>query len=102
MALRSYRSKEWKNLLYCLVLCILGLFVVGEVRAEFPETEFKPLEFRLDNRAALLEIEAGVRRVRIQVDEGSETGWQTYSITHLDGRSGNLKLRLPDSIQAFG
>ena len=98
MALRSYRFKEWKNLLYCLVLCILGLFVVGELRAEFPETEFKPLEFRLDNRAALLEIEAGVRRIRIQVNEGSETGWQTYSITHLDGRSGNLKLRLPDSI----
>ncbi|MDB4712128.1 beta-propeller domain-containing protein [Verrucomicrobiales bacterium] len=96
--LKRFYREEWKLLFYSLVVYISGFSAIFEVRAEFSETEFKPLQFRLNGQSVLLEIEKGTRRVRIQVDEGKEKGWRTRSITHLDGRSGHLKLLLPDSV----
>jgi len=89
---------QWQFPLHFFLVYCFGFIAVTDLRAEFPEDEFQPIEFRLNDRAVLLNIEAGARRVRIQIDEGKEMGWKTYSITHLDGRSGHLKLRLPDSV----
>ena len=98
MARITHWSVEWRRHLRFLAAYLIGVVLMATVQADFPGSGFQPVGFRLEGRAALLEIDQGTRRVRLQVDEGKGSGWQTHTITHLDGRAGHLKLRIPDSV----
>lgn len=59
--------------------------------------EFETTDFILDDQAALIPVLEGVRRVRVSQlnDDGK---WQVYSLVHLAGDEGRIKLRLPDGV----
>ncbi len=59
--------------------------------------EFKPADFLLDDHAALIPVLEGVRRVRVSYLD-DEKQWQAYSMAHLAGDEGQIKLRLPDGV----
>ena len=60
--------------------------------------DFHPVDFELEDRALVLPIDEGVRRIRLSAFD-TETGeWEIVTIAHIDGRSGHMKLRLPDGL----
>ncbi|MDG2125859.1 MAG: beta-propeller domain-containing protein, partial [Verrucomicrobiales bacterium] len=62
-------------------------------------SEFQPTGYRGDDRAVVVELDEGTRRVRLQVrDEDSGERWRTVNLAHLDGRAGHVKLRLPAGV----
>lgn len=61
-------------------------------------TDFQPVGFRLEDRAVLIAVDEGVRRVRLEA-RNAETGtWEIVTVAHLDGRAGHMKLRLPNGL----
>lgn len=73
-----------------MVLCFTSLTVS---RGD----EFESADFILDDHAALIPVLEGVRRVRVSY-LNDEKQWQAYSMAHLAGDEGQIKLRLPDGI----
>jgi hypothetical protein len=63
--------------------------------------EFDPAEFTIDNHAALVPVLEGVRRVRVSYLDKKKQ-WQIYSMAHLAGDEGQIKLRLPDGVSLAG
>jgi len=60
--------------------------------------EFEVIEAELVDRAVVMKLPDGVRRVRMRVL--NEDGvWETCTIAHLNGSEGYLKLRLPDGVE---
>ena len=61
--------------------------------------EFSPLAADKVDRAVLMKLPDGVRRIRLRVK--TEDGiWKTCTVAHLAGNEGYLKLRLPDQVAA--
>ena len=73
-----------------LILCCWSVVVSS---AE----DFESTEFTLDDHAALIPVLEGVRRVRVSY-LNDERQWQVYSLVHLAGNEGRIKLRLPDGV----
>ena len=82
-----------RKLLFTLIVSTLGLTFVAPTRAD----EFEPANVILDNHAALVPVLDGVRRVRVSYLD-DEDQWQAYSMAHLAGDEGRIKLRLPDEV----
>ena len=89
------RKKKMKGIILLAIFFSLSAILLIPVSAD---SVFSPVQFRADKQAVMINVEEGTRRIRVQVHEGQDIGWQTRSITHLDGRTGHLKLRVPDSI----
>jgi hypothetical protein len=60
--------------------------------------EFEPSGFRLEDRAVLIAVDEGVRRVRLEARNAETGAWEIVTVAHLDGRAGHMKLRLPDNL----
>lgn len=60
--------------------------------------DFQPVGFALEDRALALPVDEGVRRVRISALDTATGSWEVVTIAHIDGRSGHMKLRLPDGV----
>lgn len=50
------------------------------------------------DRAAVLRLPEGTRRVRVQSRASAASPWQLVGLTHLPGPAGTLKVRLPDGV----
>jgi hypothetical protein len=57
--------------------------------------EFEPADFVIEDHAALIPVLEGTRRVRVSYRD-RQGNWQVYSLAHLAGDEGQIKLRLPD------
>ncbi|MBT7981997.1 MAG: hypothetical protein HN584_05470, partial [Akkermansiaceae bacterium] len=88
-------EKNMKGIILLMIFFSLSAILLISVSAD---SVFSPVQFRADKQAVMINVEEGTRRIRVQIHEGHDIGWQTRSITHLDGRTGHLKLRVPDSI----
>jgi uncharacterized secreted protein with C-terminal beta-propeller domain len=82
------------NISFLLALALSSLILLPALHAQ---DEFDLIAAEMTNRAAVMKLPAGVRRVRLRVknDDGS---WKTVIIAHLEGSEGSLKLRLPDGV----
>ncbi len=76
-----------------LVVCAAAL-LGGPIHAQ---DEFDPIAAELVDRAVVMKLPDGVRRVRLRVRDGNGM-WKTRTIAHLEGNEGYLKLRLPDGV----
>ena len=77
--------------LICLFLHQLGLPVVAN-------NEFEVIEAELVDRAVVIQVPEGVRRIRLRIHQ-PDGSWDTCTIAHLEGNEGFLKLRLPDGVK---
>ena len=50
------------------------------------------------DRAALVHVPEGTKRLRLQTRKTVDTAWELAGIVHLEGTAGTLKLRLPDGV----
>ena len=75
----------------CFLLLQLSLPVVAN-------NEFEVIKAELVDRAVVIQIPEGVRRIRLRIHR-SDGGWETCTIAHLEGSEGFLKLRLPDGVE---
>lgn len=78
-------------------IAFLALFILLPVslRAEsFNPADAEPL---LEDRALLVKLAEGTRQVRLQVKD-AEGNWEVFSVAHLAGDEGFLKLRIPDDV----
>lgn len=86
------RSFLWGRLAPVLMVM---LFCAGRGGAvEYSSTSWTALE----DRAALVHVPAGTKRVRLQSRDAGTGAWSTVGIVHLEGRAGTVKLRLPDGV----
>lgn len=60
--------------------------------------EFQTIDVELVDRAVIMQLPEGVRRVRVRF-LNAEGAWETCTIAHLNGSEGHLKLRLPDGVE---
>ena len=60
--------------------------------------DFQPVGFELEDRALVLPVDDGVRRIRLSARDAKTGEWEIVTIAHVDGRSGHMKLRLPDGL----
>ncbi|QXD23144.1 beta-propeller domain-containing protein [Opitutia bacterium ISCC 51] len=60
--------------------------------------EFEEIDAELMDRAVVLQLPEGVRRIRLRILDESGN-WETHTIAHLKGSEGFLKLRVPDGVQ---
>ena len=60
--------------------------------------EFEEIDAELKDRAVVLQLPEGVRRIRLRILDESGI-WETHTIAHLKGTEGYLKLRVPDGVQ---
>ena len=78
-----------------LALVVLATTLLGtSLRAD---EEFDPLASQLVDRAVVMKLPDGVRRVRLRIRKDDGT-WKTQTVAHLEGNEGYLKLRLPDGV----
>ena len=80
-----------QRLIICLLAVVAAAFT-GPVRAE---DGFAPVDVTLRDRAVVMDLAEGVRRVRLRVRQEDGT-WKLCTIAHLAGVERYLKLRLPD------
>ncbi|MCH1502351.1 MAG: hypothetical protein L7V86_02095, partial [Verrucomicrobiales bacterium] len=81
-----------KRLLLSFLLTALSF--AGLHAESFNPADTEPL---MEDRALLLNLAKGTRQARLQVkDENGE--WSVFSLAHLAGDEGFLKLRLPDDV----
>jgi hypothetical protein len=73
---------------------LAGLFVLRGNAAEFLAASWVPQQ----DRAALVHVPEGTKRLRLQTRTSASAGWELVGIVHLEGKAGTLKLRLPDGI----
>ena len=78
-----------------VALVLAATFLAPPLRAE--DDTFQPIEAQMTNRAVVMKLTSGVRRVRLRV-RTEEGAWKTVTIAHLEGSEGFLKLRLPDDV----
>ncbi|MDP6208347.1 MAG: hypothetical protein QGG01_08580, partial [Roseibacillus sp.] len=78
-----------------VALVLVVTFLAPPLWAE--DETFQPIEAQMTNRAVVMKLTGGVRRVRLRVRTGEGT-WKTVTIAHLEGSEGFLKLRLPDDV----
>lgn len=79
-------------------LLTLVFFVLGLLTPTYAEDErFDPIAAQLVDRAVVMKLPDGVRRVRLRV-KSEDGSWKVHTIAHLEGSEGFLKLRLPDGI----
>ena len=81
------------KLLLTFIAFLSGLTFTVSSRAD----DFEPASVILDNHAALVPVLDGVRRVRVSYLD-VQNQWQAYSMAHLAGDEGQIKLRLPDEL----
>lgn len=80
--------------LWALVLAFSSLIYIPVSAND----EFEAIEAELKDRAVVLQLPDGVRRIRLRIlDE--KGNWQTHTIAHLKGTEGFLKLRVPDGVE---
>jgi|GEM_PF-880717 len=81
---------------WCLALMMLAavLLVPRSEAAGFDAAAWAELE----DRAALVHVPEGTKRVRLQTRTSSTGKWIPVGIVHLEGRAGTVKLRLPDGV----
>ncbi|MCF7730788.1 MAG: beta-propeller domain-containing protein [Akkermansiaceae bacterium] len=80
-----------------LALAVLAMALIGApARAE---GDFSPLAADRLDRAVLMKLPDGVRRIRLRV-KTEDGAWKTCTVAHLEGNEGYLKLRLPDQVAA--
>jgi uncharacterized secreted protein with C-terminal beta-propeller domain len=77
--------------LHLLIVC--GLFGLPVFSAD----DFENIEAELIDRAVVIQVPEGVRRIRLRIHLSDGT-WETRTIAHLEGTEGYLKLRLPDGV----
>lgn len=79
---------------HLFLLALLAPLLPSSARAG---DEFEPIPSRLSDRAAVMTLPEGVRRVRLRTrdDQGA---WKIHTVVHLQGSEGYLKLRLPDGL----
>lgn len=78
-------------LLLALLTTILGTSLRGE---SFNPADAEPL---LRDRALLLKLDPGTRQARLQV-KNEDGEWEVFTVAHLAGDEGFLKMRLPDDV----
>ena len=80
--------------LWALVLTLSSLIQVPVTAND----EFEGIDAELTDRAVVLQLPEGVRRIRLRIldDAGN---WETHTIAHLKGTEGFLKLRVPDGVE---
>ncbi len=80
------------------VLVGVAWLAILSSHGEAASGEFQEIDAELVDRAVIMQLPDGVRRVRVRFlnDEGE---WETCTIAHLAGSEGFLKLRLPDGIE---
>ncbi|MCB1121157.1 MAG: beta-propeller domain-containing protein, partial [Verrucomicrobiae bacterium] len=61
--------------------------------------EFEVVDSQLVDRAVVLRVPEGVRRIRLRI-KSQDDSWETCTLAHLSGTQGFLKLRLPDGVEA--
>ena len=83
------------SLLAFAAIVLAALISFPTVHAE--EDPFQPVEAEMTNRAVVMKLPEGVRRVRLRVKDKYGV-WKTATIAHLEGSEGFLKLRLPDGV----
>ena len=82
--------------LYVLVGVVL--LAISSSHGEAAVGGFQEIDAELVDRAVIMQLPDGVRRVRVRfLNEEGE--WETCTIAHLRGSEGYLKLRLPDGIE---
>lgn len=84
-----------KNPTHLLILVVFALGLWTPSTAE--EETFDPIDAQLVDRAVVMKLPDGIRRVRLRVKSEDGT-WNVHTIAHLEGTEGFLKLRLPDGI----
>lgn len=80
-----------------LLLCLLAAMAAalgGPLRAA---DDFDPIHASLRDRAVVMELAEGVRRVRLRIRQEDGT-WKLCTVAHLEGVERYLKLRLPDGV----
>lgn len=82
---------------FSILLGILGLVLVTGIPVSGND-DFETVNAELVDRAVVMQLPEGVRRVRVRILNG-EGLWETCTIAHLKGTEGYLKLRLPDGIE---
>lgn len=48
-----------------------------------------------EERALLVPVEVGIHRIQVEIRDAETGAWSIYSIAHLDGQAGTVKLRIP-------
>lgn len=81
------------KVLLTFIAFLSGLTFIVSSRAD----DFEPASVILDNHAALVPVLDGIRRVRVSYLD-VQNQWQAYSMAHLAGDEGQIKLRLPDKL----
>ncbi|MDG2167029.1 MAG: hypothetical protein P8L44_03785, partial [Opitutales bacterium] len=81
-----------------LSLWVLGLTLSSLIQVPVTANgEFEGIDAELTDRAVVLQLPEGVRRIRLRIlDEAGN--WETHTIAHLKGTEGFLKLRVPDVV----
>ncbi len=80
---------------WLLLVLILQHLASGQARAvEFLAATWMPER----DRAALVQVPEGTKRLRLQTRKAAHTAWELAGIVHLEGTAGTLKLRLPDGV----
>ncbi len=81
------------------LLCWLLPFLAA---ALFPASaaadEFQTIDATMTDRAVVMDLPEGVRRVRLRLRQADQT-WKLCTIAHLEGTERYLKLRLPDGVK---
>ncbi len=82
---------------YAKLFCVLSMTPLIQVYS-YGGSEFKPIEGELIDRAVVIQLPEGVRRIRLRVQLEDGT-WETRTMAHLKGTEGYVKLRLPDGVK---
>jgi len=51
-----------------------------------------------EEAALLVPVEAGMHRIQVEVWDPAAAQWQVYSVAHLEGEAGTVKLRIPAEV----
>ena len=77
-----------------LTLFLAGASLLGLRAESFDPVAAEPI---MDDRALLIQLAEGTRQVRLQVkNEAGE--WEVFTVAHLAGDEGFIKLRVPDDV----